>query len=260
MVFIIMTNDQLIPKQGGRQPEPLFVNSQPQQYFKGKRAFKEIYYFNVDDVHDETKPKNNIQVHTVSMEFFKCLKSTATMNAITNSNNNNNSSIFLNIYPVKTTKHLILIPAEEISLRPRACIWLPKVTSDTHKMLEYLKRQNPNINQGKCQLCLILVIIELGYVYLEKGSTSRSGMKIGLRTEYTNWRNGYRNYEQEAQVHIELRFDCGKDVTIDGVVKFFICIQPYYPSQIANELFSQHKPLASDVPSNFKITSRQESF
>ncbi|KNC32774.1 hypothetical protein FF38_10755 [Lucilia cuprina] len=44
---------------------------------------------------------------------------------------------------------LKLIPAEEIPMRPRARIWLPKMTTETHKMLECLKRQNPNIHHSR---------------------------------------------------------------------------------------------------------------
>lgn len=74
--------------------------------------------------------------------------------------------------------HLKLIPAEEIPMRPRARIWLPKMTLDAQKMLECLRRQNLNIRmddwsvirteQADTHTCLILAITESGSVELEK--------------------------------------------------------------------------------------------
>ncbi|XP_037807713.1 uncharacterized protein LOC119601078 [Lucilia sericata] len=73
---------------------------------------------------------------------------------------------------------LKLIPAEEIPMRPRARVWLPKMSAEAPKMLECLKRQNPNIHmndwaiirteQGEGLTCLILAITEAGSVELEK--------------------------------------------------------------------------------------------
>ncbi|XP_046805498.1 uncharacterized protein LOC124419553 [Lucilia cuprina] len=73
---------------------------------------------------------------------------------------------------------LKLIPAEEIPMRPRARVWLPKMSAEAPKMLECLKRQNPNIHmndwaiirteQGEGHTCLILAITEAGSVELEK--------------------------------------------------------------------------------------------
>ena len=40
---------------------------------------------------------------------------------------------------------LKLIPAEEIPLRPRARVWLPKMVIDNQKLLECLKLQNPQV-------------------------------------------------------------------------------------------------------------------
>ncbi|XP_065355994.1 putative mediator of RNA polymerase II transcription subunit 26 [Calliphora vicina] len=38
------------------------------------------------------------------------------------------------------------IPAQEIPMRPRARIWLPKMATDAHKLVECLKLQNPDIH------------------------------------------------------------------------------------------------------------------
>ncbi|XP_065362003.1 BEACH domain-containing protein lvsA-like [Calliphora vicina] len=73
---------------------------------------------------------------------------------------------------------LKLIPAQEIPMRPRARIWLPKMATDAHKLVECLKLQNPDIHmddwsiirteQGDGHTCLILAITESGSVELEK--------------------------------------------------------------------------------------------
>lgn len=74
---------------------------------------------------------------------------------------------------------LKLIPAEDIPLRPRARIWLPKMAVDNQKLLELLKRQNTNIPMDDWSviraeeprnnsMSLVLVISEQGVVALEK--------------------------------------------------------------------------------------------
>lgn len=73
---------------------------------------------------------------------------------------------------------LKLIPAEDIPMRPRARIWLPKMQRDAGKMLECLKLQNPSIHmddwsvirteQGDNHTCLVLAITEPSAGELEK--------------------------------------------------------------------------------------------
>ncbi|GBP07846.1 hypothetical protein EVAR_71050_1 [Eumeta japonica] len=79
---------------------------------------------------------------------------------------------------------LKLIPAEEIPMRPRARVWLPKVTWDSSKILECLKLQNPDIHtdewsvirieKADTNLCLILAITEESSAELERQVSSSS--------------------------------------------------------------------------------------
>lgn len=76
---------------------------------------------------------------------------------------------------------LKLIPAEEIPMRPRARVWLPKMVKEAKQMLECLQAQNPNISmvdwgiiraeQTETSTCLTLVITEEGAAQLEKAGS-----------------------------------------------------------------------------------------
>ncbi|KNC34410.1 hypothetical protein FF38_00734 [Lucilia cuprina] len=70
---------------------------------------------------------------------------------------------------------------EEIPMRPRARIWILKMTTETRKMLECLKRQNPNIHMDD----LSIIRAEQGKVTRVSSWLSQSWALLSSRKQDT---------------------------------------------------------------------------